>query len=68
MKSPNNGGGRERVLIGYFLSPNEASSTWTGLYLIELFGKVTSWEYSNNQCCFHIYTFLFTKKIARPHW
>lgn len=45
MKSPNNRG--SRAPPGHLLSPDEASSTRTGLHLIELVAKGTPWEPPN---------------------
>jgi hypothetical protein len=40
--------GEDRTLTGYFLSPNEASSTGIGLHLIGLLVKGTSKEFLDN--------------------
>ena len=48
MKSPNNEG--DRVPTGHLLSPNEASSTRIGLYLIELLAKEGPMRPLNNPC------------------
>lgn len=48
MKSPNNG---DRAPTGYLSSPNEPSSTRTGLHLIELLAQWVQWEPPNNPGC-----------------
>lgn len=35
---------RETAPVGHFLSPNESSSTGTGLHSIELLAKVVPWK------------------------
>lgn len=47
IKLPNNE--RDRLQTRHRLSPNEASSTRTGLHLIELLGQRSPWKSPNNQ-------------------
>jgi hypothetical protein len=50
MRSPNEGGGY-RASIGHLLSPNEASSSRTGLHSIEFLAKGIQWKSPNNPGC-----------------
>lgn len=58
MKSPNSK--RDRTPTSHFLSPNKASSTRTGLHLVELLGKGVPWESPNNPDCYQDYKLLST--------
>lgn len=66
MKSPNNEG--YRVPTVYFLSPNEASNSKTGLHWLELLVKGVSWISPNNAGCCQDNRLLSANWYQGPLW
>lgn len=64
MKSPNNGGGSTPT--GHLFSPKEASSTGTGLQLLELLANEVSWKSPKNPGCWQDHRLLSTNSQKAP--